>query len=119
MLLTPHFWTLSLLWTATSLLLPAVVASLCNLRAASGARRHVAGGGGVAGVLRYPVDPLMFSVAKALLTWTVYGCGYRFGVVGRKAAYDVEHAMFGGWEGVVVGCGVGGVMAVYEAVLRK
>lgn len=73
-------------------------------------------------VARYTFDPLMFNVVKAIATWMVYssrGVGMGVGIGGEEVVATVEGAMWGGYQGVLVGCYVCVLAAVYEAVLRK
>mgnify|MGYP006976748934 CR=1 FL=1 len=68
----------------------------------------------------YAVDPLMFSVAKALITYVVYAQGVTFGgLLSPWAVTRVEAALYSGWRGVLVGTGVTALAAVWEAVSRK
>ncbi|KAL8288869.1 hypothetical protein RB597_000788 [Gaeumannomyces tritici] len=129
LLLTASFWSPALLWAATSALLPAVAGYFVNLGAAhSGAGpNHVPGVGtrgrprGIAGAAPEPaVDPLTYSVVKALLTYVVYAQGFTFwGLADQLSVARINSALYGGWKGALVGCGVTGLMAMYDAVLRK
>ncbi|KAI7550025.1 hypothetical protein KC331_g3437, partial [Hortaea werneckii] len=123
-LLSSDFWFPTLLWSTTSLLLPALAAYFFNLtlrpvhRRASGS----SGGGVSVTVARYTFDPLMFNVVKAIATWMVYSRGVGTGVggwIGEEVVGTVEGAMWGGYQGVLVGCYVCVLASVYEAVLRK
>ncbi|KAI6801892.1 hypothetical protein KC361_g1509 [Hortaea werneckii] len=123
-LLSSEFWFPTLLWSATSLLLPALAAYFFNLTLRPVHRRTSAGGGvGVSvTVARYTFDPLMFNVVKAIATWMVYSRGVgtgRSGWLDPEVVGTVEGAMWGGYQGVLVGCYVCVLAAVYEAVLRK
>ncbi|KAI7518732.1 hypothetical protein KC331_g21053, partial [Hortaea werneckii] len=122
-LLTADFWGPTLLWSSTSLLLPALAAYFFNLTLRPVHRRASASSGGVAvSVARYTFDPLMFNVVKAIATWMVYssrGVGMGVGIGGEEVVATVEGAMWGGYQGVLVGCYVCVLAAVYEAVLRK
>ncbi|RMX72299.1 hypothetical protein D0869_14759 [Hortaea werneckii] len=121
-LLSSDFWFPTLLWSSTSLLLPALAAYFFNLtlrpvhRRASGS----SGGGVAVTVARYTFDPLMFNVVKAIATWMVYSRGVGMGGrIGEEVVGTVEGAMWGGYQGVLVGCYVCVLASVYEAVLRK
>ena len=125
-LLSSDFWFPTLLWSTTSLILPALAAYFFNLTLRPVHRRASAGGGGGVSVTvaRYTFDPLMFNVVKAIATWMVYsrGVGTTGGMggwIGEEVVGTVEGAMWGGYQGVLVGCYVCVLAAVYEAVLRK
>ena len=124
-LLSADFWLPTLLWSTTSLLLPALAAYFFNLTLRPVQRRGSASGGVSVTVARYTFDPLMFNVVKAIATWMVYsspggvGTGVGGWMVGEEVVRKVEGAMWGGYQGVLVGCYVCVLAAVYEAVLRK
>ncbi|KAI7221051.1 hypothetical protein KC333_g1957, partial [Hortaea werneckii] len=121
-LLSAEFWLPTLLWSSTSLLLPALAAYFFNLTLRPVQRRASGGGGVSVTVARYTFDPLMFNVVKAIATWMVYssrGVGVGAWVGGEEVVGTVEGAMWGGYQGVLVGCYVCVLAAVYEAVLRK
>lgn len=138
LLLTSSFWSPALLWAATSALFPALAGYFVNLGAAhsNGHGGHgPAGGGHVPGVAtrgrprgiagragtgESAVDPLTYSVVKALLTYVVYAQGVSFwGLADQLSVARINSALYGGWKGAIVGCGVTGLMAMYDAVLRK
>ncbi|KAI7285004.1 hypothetical protein KC352_g5392, partial [Hortaea werneckii] len=122
-LLSSDFWFPTLLWSTTSLLLPALAAYFFNLTLRPVHRRASGAGGVSVTVARYTFDPLMFNVVKAIATWMVYSRGVGTTGVGGwldpEVVGTVEGAMWGGYQGVLVGCYVCVLAAVYEAVLRK
>lgn len=122
-LLTAAFWGPALTWAVTSVLLPGLGGYFFNL----GVARQTAGGGGggrgrkaAAREAEYAVDPLMFSIVKAVVTYVVYAQGVTFGgLVSPASVARINGALYSGWKGVLVGTAVSGVSAVYDAVLRK
>ena len=108
------FWAPVTLWLVTGVVLPLAGAYFFNLtrRAAAAAAARGRRGGGL-------VDPLAFNVARALLAWLVYAKGVTGGWASPVSVGRVEGSVPGGWRGMCVGAGVGGLMSVYEAVLRK
>jgi hypothetical protein len=60
-------------------------------------------------------DAVGFNVVKGLVAWVVYVCEG----VGGESRGVVERGVMGGGAGMLVGAGVGGVAAIYEAVLRR
>ncbi|KAK0635798.1 hypothetical protein B0T17DRAFT_485333 [Bombardia bombarda] len=139
-LVTAEFWSPALTWALTSLVLPSLVGYFFNLSAASG------GGGGVVASSgngkgrptraaaaaaaaaaqqqekgpEYVVDPLAFSIAKAVATYVVYAQGVTFGgLISPVAVARINSALYSGWKGVLVGTAITGLTAVYDAVLRK
>ncbi|TKA70863.1 hypothetical protein B0A55_04976 [Friedmanniomyces simplex] len=113
-LLTAEFWLPTLLYATTSIFVPSLFAYFFNLTMRE-VRRH----GARVSVARYTVDPLTFNVVKALLTYMVYGQLLGANIVGLENVATVRHAMFGGHQGVLVGCYVCILASVYEAAQRK
>ena len=123
-LVTSGFWIPALTWFLTSFAVPAAVGWFYNLGYASGAKGGSGRGAGrnkgnnAAG--GYEVDPLVFSIVKGLLTYVIYGQGVTFGgLISEEVVGRINGALYSGWKGVLVGSGVAGVTAVYDAVLRK
>jgi hypothetical protein len=121
-LVTAAFWGPALTWALTSVLLPSVAGYFFNLSvgaAQSGGGRGRKSAAAAAGQVEYAVDPVMFSIVKAVVTYVVYAQGVTFGVVNPVWVSRVNSALYSGWKGVLVGTAVSGVTAVYDAVLRK
>lgn len=114
LLLTGSFWGPAALWAFTSLLIPLFTAYFFNLTAKpSRTRSHTAH-------FNYAFDPLTFNIVKALLTFVIYGQDVTFGgLVDLEHVARINSAIYGGWKGVLVGTGVGALVTLYEAVLKK
>lgn len=116
LLLTSAFWSPFSLWLFTSLLLPLACAYFFNLTLKA---KH-AHGSRARSSQTSEIDPLTFNVAKALITWLVYSQGVDFGgLVGRESVSKVNGSVPGGHLGIMIGAGIGSLMSLYEAVLRK
>ncbi|KAL2015955.1 hypothetical protein VTK56DRAFT_4511 [Thermocarpiscus australiensis] len=123
-LLTAGFWAPALTWALTSVVLPSLFGYFFNFSAA-----HSGGGGGgggrgskqqAAAADLYAVDPLTFSIVKAVATYVVYAQGATFGgLISPESVDRINSALYSGWRGVLVGTAVSGLAAVYDAVLRK
>lgn len=112
-LLTSSFWSPSLLWANTSLFIPLVTAYFFNLTLKSK-------GTGLSSKPAYKVDPLTFNIAKALVSYMVYAQGVRFtGLVADETVSTVASALPGGHQGVLIGAGIGAIVSIYEAVLKR
>jgi hypothetical protein len=121
-LVTAGFWVPALTWALTSVILPSLGGYFFNL--SSAAQQSPAGRGrkpvsGGAHQVEYAVDPVMFSIVKAVVTYVVYAQGVTFGVIDPVAVSRINSALYSGWKGVLVGTAVSGLTAVYDAVLRK
>lgn len=117
LLVTSEFWSAALTWTATSLVVPALFGYFINLSTAS----HTTGRGRPKlNAIEYTVDPLTFSIVKALLTYVVYAQGATFGgLIDPFSAARINDAVYGGYAGVLVSTAVTALASLYDAVLRK
>jgi len=95
-LLTTAFWGPVGLWLITSVALPLIGAYFINLKGEG-------------------YDAVSFNATKALIAWIVY---VRNGVRGESKAV-VEKGVPGGSTGMFIGAGVGGLAALYDAVLKR
>ncbi|KAK0720775.1 hypothetical protein B0H67DRAFT_202561 [Lasiosphaeris hirsuta] len=118
-LLTAAFWAPALTWALTSLVLPSLFGYFFNLSAAN--HQTTSRGRPRAGQApEYVVDPLTFSIVKALATYVVYAQGVTLGGwIDPAAVARINGALYSGWKGVLVGTAVSGITAVYDAVLKK
>ena len=113
-LLVPEFWSTSSLWALTSIFIPLLVSYFFNLSSRD-VKRH----GTRVTITRYRADPLTFSLAKAIITFVVYGLGKLPPLFDITAAARVNSAMFYGYRGVVIGSFVGIITSLYEAAQGK
>ena len=116
-LLTSDFWSTFLLWFSTSILIPMTFSYFFNLtlKAKHG---HVKHAKGTQASNQY--DPLTFNVAKGLFMWLVYGKGLTlFGWPSLYTTDRVDYNVPGGYQGVLVACGIGTLTSLYEAALNK
>ena len=117
--LKPGFWGPLTLWSATSFILPALSAYFVNIahsastssgpitRRATSAPQQV-------------IDPLVFNITKALLIISVYY--YHFDLLGATTNFTIEivkQSVIGGELGLLTSAVVGGILSIYEAILRK
>lgn len=115
-LLTASFWSPALTWAFTSIVAPAFFGYFFNLSAA----HAPTGRGRRAQQQEYVVDPLTFSIVKAVATYVVYAQGVTFGGwINPDSVARINSALYSGWKGVLVGTAVAGITSVYDAVLRK
>lgn len=116
LLLTSSFWSPALTWFVTSIFVPSVAGYFFNLSNASqsGARTRARAAN------ETTVDPLTFSIAKALITYVVYAQGTTFcGTLSKFSINRLNSAVYGGWRGVLVGTAVTGLVSIYDAALRR
>ncbi|KAI9649462.1 hypothetical protein NHQ30_002038 [Ciborinia camelliae] len=109
LLLTTSFWGPFSLWLSTSLLLPLVGAYLFNLTNKPSTRTK-----------RYSFDPLTFNIVKGLITFVVYGRAATLGgLVDLGHVARINSALYGGYESILLGTGIGILVTMYDAVLKK
>jgi hypothetical protein len=118
LLLTSSFWAPFTLWASTSLFIPLLVSYFFNLtlkpKPLHATRAHTAP------EPTYKFDPLVFNVVKALITYAVYAQGFRFGgFVENSTVERIGGAVTGGYEGILIGAGIGALASIYEAILKK
>lgn len=121
LLLTQSFWSPTLLWVFTSTLLPTFAGYFFNLTTAhQPARRTRSSSAAVHNNNDHVVDPLTFSIVKALISFVVYGQKVTFGgTVDEWSIGRVNQAVYGGYKGMLVGAAITGLVSIYDAVLKK
>ncbi|KAJ9156403.1 Cupin-type protein [Pleurostoma richardsiae] len=119
LLLTSSFWSPTLLWATTSFIVPSLFGYFFNLSAAN-SNAHPGRGRPRTNTPEYTIDPLTFSIVKALLTYVVYAQGVTFnGWVDDLSVARINSALYGGWKGAITGTFVTALVSLYDAVLRK
>lgn len=114
LLLTSSFWSPATLWAFTSFFVPLLAAYFFNLTSKpKSGRSHTTHFG-------YTFDPLTFNIVKALLTYVVFAQDVTFGgLVDLESVARINSALYGGWQGVLVGTAVGILVTFYEAIIKK
>ena len=124
-LLSADWWSVFVLWLMTSVVLPMTCAYFFNLthKSKSGGAGPGAHKGTRAAVAAQPAleyDPLTFNVAKGLVMYLLYAQNVRaFGWPSYASMERVERSVPGGYQGTLIASGIGALVSVYEAVLRK
>lgn len=113
-LLTSFYWSATLTWALTSILVPLLFAYFYNLTI-----RDVKRGNVRVAVARYTADPLTYNIVKALATWLVFEKGVTFGVVQPETVDRIQQGILGGSTGMLIGSGIGAIGALYEAAQRR
>jgi hypothetical protein len=114
LLVTGSFWGPALLWTCTTLLIPLFAAYFFNLTIKPRSRNSRTT------YFTYVFDPLTFNIVKALLVFLVFGQDVTFGgLVDLEYVARINSALYGGWKGPLVGAGIGGLVTLYEAIIKK
>ena len=119
-LLETTFWGPVTLYILTSLLLPVLVAYFINLPLKAittnshGTRRSQQ----LAAANQ--VDPLVFSIVKALTAYVVYSQHYSpLGLFNDSTIKAVNDNILGGYAGTITSAVIVGTISIYEAILRK
>jgi hypothetical protein len=123
-LVSKFFWSPALVWVFTSFIVPTFAGFFFNLGATS---PHSASAPGMRTRARaaslgpeYRVDPLTFSIAKALVSFLVYGQGVTFGgLLPETSIARLNGAVYGGYQGILTGAAITGLASFYDAILKK
>jgi hypothetical protein len=117
LLLTSSFWSPVLLWAFTSTILPSLFGYFINMTTNAHHGRITRRS---APPPDYVVDPLTFSIVKAVLSFVVYGQGVTFGGwIDPVSIERINTAIYGGYKGILAGTAITGIFSVYDAVLKK
>ncbi|EHK41286.1 uncharacterized protein TrAtP1_004729 [Trichoderma atroviride] len=118
LLLTASFWSPALTWAFTSFILPSLLGYFFNLSSASGSQGPKTRSR--ASTPETAVDPLTYSIVKALVSFVVYGQGVTFcGLLSETAIDRLDGAVYGGYKGMLTGAAITGLLSIYDAVLKK
>lgn len=121
LLLSSDFWNPTILWATFSLVLPLMASYFFNLSLTT-SPKHGAGkvSRPVFDPVGYVLDPLTYNIVKAILVYAVFVKGTTFGGwVDPDTVQRINGAWVGGWFSVLLGTGVGGLVTLYEAMLKK
>jgi hypothetical protein len=117
LLLTASFWSPAMLWLLTSTILPSIAGYFINMTTGANHGRVTRR---TATVPDSVVDPLTFSIVKALISFVVYGQGVTFGGwVNDVSIARINSAVYGGYKGILAGAAISGIFSIYDAVLKK
>lgn len=124
-LLDRSFWAPFSLWVTTSLLLPLVCAYFINLplkTTSLGHRRrtHRPASTQAAAPPSNQFDPLVYNIAKALVAYIVYAHHFTiWGMFQHFTITTVNENVLGGYQGIITGAAIAGILGLYEAILEK
>jgi hypothetical protein len=121
-LLSGSFWAPSSLWALTSLVLPLTFAYFFNLsyRAHASSHTYSTRRSTSSAAAAATFDPLVFNIAKALISYLVYANHFTFwDVYSHFSVEKVNVAIPGHWPGLVTGASIGIIASLYDAILKK
>lgn len=119
-LITGAFWAPFLLWALTSLALPLTVAYFFNLSLRAQASHSYGTRRASAAPTPATFDPLVYNIAKALISYLVYANHFTFWeTFSHFSLSRVNVAIPGQWPGLVTGSAIGILTSLYEAILKK
>ncbi|KAI0443723.1 hypothetical protein F4803DRAFT_297265 [Xylaria telfairii] len=117
LLLTSSFWSPALIWAFTSSILPSIAGYFVNMTTGANPGRTPRRG---AQVPEAVVDPLTFSIVKAIISFVIYGQGVTFGGwINEVSIARINSAVYGGYKGILTGAAISGIFSIYDAVLKK
>ncbi|CAD0110236.1 unnamed protein product [Aureobasidium uvarum] len=113
--LTHHYWAPSLLWATMNFWAPLATGWLFNLSLKLKKKDGFEDYRPV-----YRIDPLMFSIAKGLMSWMVYAQGNRlYGTFTEQTVTTVENAMPYGYSGSMVAAYIGIATSIWDGIQNK
>lgn len=121
-LITPEFWGPFSLFFLTTVILPAVAAYFVNYPLRSATRHgHNTRRSAAQHDAEVVLDPFVFNVAKAVISYLVYAASAATGVgyYGRLTVQTVNAGLPFGYSGLITSSIIGATIALYEAVLKK
>jgi hypothetical protein len=122
LLLTHSFWAPFTLWTSTSLLLPLLCAYFVNipLKTRLSHQHATRRATSIQSATSNQFDPLVYNIAKALVAYIVYAQhSTLFGFFQHFTVATVKENILGGYQGIITGAAIAGVIGLYEAILKK
>ncbi|RYO73975.1 hypothetical protein DL766_006228 [Monosporascus sp. MC13-8B] len=118
LLLTVSFWSPALIWAFTSIVAPSIAGYFVNMT--TSATHHGRVTRRATPTPEYTIDPLTFSIVKAIISFVVYGQGVTFGGwLDPQSIERINGAVYGGYKGILVDSAITGVFSVYDAILKK
>jgi hypothetical protein len=122
LLLDKSFWAPFSLWTITSLMLPLLCAYFINISLKT-SLTHQHGTRRATSIQNAPsnqFDPLVYNIAKGLIAYVVYAHHVTLlGLFQHFTITTVNENVLGGYQGIITGAAIAGVMNLYEAILKK
>jgi hypothetical protein len=120
LILTSSFWSPALTWTFTSFVLPTVLGYFFNLTTQSQSSPTGPRTRARAATPETVVDPLTFSIVKAVVSYVVYAQGVTFGGLLSDVSIErLANSVYGGYQGILTGAAIVGLSSIYDAILRK
>lgn len=117
LLLTSSFWSPALTWVLTSVAVPSLFGYFFNLSVSHAPVHRTRS---KSSTPEYVVDPLTFSIARAIISYVVYGQGVTFGGLLSDVSIErLNRAVYGGYQGMLTGSAVTALVSFYDAILRK
>ncbi|EXJ82502.1 hypothetical protein A1O3_06315 [Capronia epimyces CBS 606.96] len=119
--LDSKFWAPFSLWTLTSFILPAFVSYFINLPLkAHPVHSHATRRATAEASAQAQFDPLIFNLAKGLIAYLVYAEHLNLGGLYQHFTIAlVNESILGGWFAILISSGLGAIVSLYEAVLKK
>ncbi|PHH70726.1 hypothetical protein CDD82_6959 [Ophiocordyceps australis] len=113
LILSSTFWSRLLPWLVTAVILPCFSGYFFNLSRARHTSIYLARPA-------YTIDPLSFSVAKALVSYLVYARGLSiYHLPTPESVAFINAALYAGWSGTLTVSAITGLMGIYDAVLHR
>lgn len=120
LLLARSFWAPFTLWITTSLVMPLVFAYFINIPLKSGRTHQYGTRRATSMQAANQFDPLVYNIAKALIAYIVYAQHATVSsLLQLFTTTTVNDSILGGYQGVITGSTIAGVISLYEVILKK
>ncbi len=120
LLLDKSFWAPFSLWVMTSMMLPLICAYFINIPLKTSSTHQYATRRAAQITPSNQFDPLVYNIAKALVAYIVYAQHYTLlGLFQHFTITTVNENVLGGYQGIITGAAIAGVIGLYEAILKK
>lgn len=119
-LLEYGFWAPFSFWLLTTVVLPAVTSYFINLPLQQLPAHSSAKRASIKSNPHVQFDPFVFNLTKGLIAYCVYALHFQIIEVAKNATIaQVNTAVPGGYQGMLISSGIGTAVSLYEAVLKR
>ncbi|KIV97950.1 hypothetical protein PV10_01645 [Exophiala mesophila] len=123
LLLETKFWAPFSLWFLTSAILPAIISYFINLPLkAQPTHSYSTRRATTEASSQLQFDPFIFNIAKGLLAYLIYPQPHAVtyaGLYEHHTIATVNESILGGYFAVLISAGIGAIVSLYDAVLKK
>lgn len=118
--LSTSFWAPFILWILTTIVTPALISYFINLPLKQlPGHSYNTRRASIKQSPRMQFDPFIFNLAKGLMAFLVFAGHFRVGLFQHYTVALVNDSVPGRYQGMLLTSGLGAIVSLYEAVLKK